>query len=370
MRAKLLFLLMLLSILTGCDRPAPESKGFQVTEALGDAGSEGFARATEMRLFRFPQDHGPHPAYRNEWWYITGNLQSDDGHHFGFQVTFFRIALQPEASVSPSAWRTHQIWMAHAALSDLSEGEHLAQERFARQAIGLAGATALPFSVWLEDWRLQAVAGSDTWQLQLPTDQYDLTLEFTHASPIILQGDKGLSQKSSAPGNASYYYSIPRLLVSGQLHRQGEELAVKGLAWFDREWSTSALGPEQAGWDWFSLQLNDGRNMMYYQLRRKDGSIDPHSSGSVSDTQGLRRQLKSEQIQLTPIDYWDSGDRRYPVAWRIQLRNEPHPWRVRTLLDDQEMRLSVRYWEGAVEVIDEVSGEALGRGYLEMAGYR
>jgi predicted secreted hydrolase len=363
-------ILLLLLTLPGCDRPAPEPQGFQVSEVLGGGSAEGFARATAVRPFRFPADHGPHPAYRNEWWYLTGNLRSADGtRDFGFQITLFRIALRPEPVGSNSAWRTNQVWMAHAALSDLSRGEHQAYERFARQALGLAGAQRAPLRVWLEDWQLQLDEASGVWQVQLPTPGFDLTLELAPASPVVLQGDQGLSQKSAEPGNASYYYSIPRLRASGLLHLNGGQLAVQGMAWLDREWSTSALGPDQTGWDWFSLQLEDGRNLMYYQLRRTDGSTDPHSSGSLSDSRGLRRRLNAAEVELTPLAHWNAGDRRYPVEWRMQLHGEAHPWRVRALLEDQEMRLSVRYWEGAVEVIDDVTGDRLGRGYLEMAGY-
>jgi predicted secreted hydrolase len=355
--------------LVGCSQAPPEPDEFQVAEALGGGQTEGYARAFDIRPFQFPEDHGAHPEYRNEWWYLTGNLQASDGRRFGFQFTLFRIAWMPEAITSLSAWRTNQIWMGHAALSDLAAGEHYqAHERFARQALGLAGASARPFQVWLEDWQLQAAADG-AWRLALPTEAFALDLRLLQLSPIILQGDRGLSQKSAEPGNASYYYSIPRLQADGSLVLAGEKLSVAGLAWLDREWSTSALGADQAGWDWFSLQLEDGRNLMYYQLRRQDGSVDPHSAGSLSDNQGLQARLDPTTVTLTPLAYWQADDRRYPIEWRMQLAGEPNPWRIRALLADQEMRTSVRYWEGAVEVIDEPTDAFLGRGYLEMAGY-
>lgn len=365
----LTWLLTLILILTGCGKPSPESESFQVAEALGGAGDEGFARASEPREFQFPQDHGPHPEFRNEWWYFTGNLQSEDGRDFGFQATLFRIALQAEAIDSPSAWRTNQIWMGHAALSDLQAGQHTAFERFARQGAGIAGANTPPLRVWLEDWQILQTAEDRHWILDLPTEAFDLQLDLEPASPIILQGDKGLSQKSNAPGNASYYYSIPRLTASGSLIYQGETIRVAGLSWLDREWSTSALGADQQGWDWFSLQLKDGRNLMFYQLRRKDGSIDPLSAGSISDQNGLQQRLDTDMLELTPVKFWDAGDRRYPIEWRLTLKGEPHPWRIIARLANQEMRLSVRYWEGAVDVRDEPSGDLLGKGYLEMTGY-
>ncbi|MEN8177751.1 MAG: lipocalin-like domain-containing protein [Pseudomonadota bacterium] len=361
--------IVLILLLSGCGNPAPETEQFQVAEALGGASDAGFARATNPREFLFPQDHGPHPEFRNEWWYLTGNLHAEDGRDFAYQATLFRIALQPEPIDSPSAWRSNQIWMGHAALSDLQAGKHTAFERFARQGAGLAGAESLPLRVWLEDWQLQQAGGTGVWKLQIPTEEFDLRLELKPASPIILQGDNGLSQKSRTPGNASYYYSIPRLTANGALSYRGETLRVNGQSWLDREWSTSALGPDQQGWDWFSLQLNDGRNLMFYQLRRKDGSVDPLSAGSLSDERGLRQHLRPEMIRLTPLKYWVSGNRRYPIEWRLELEGEPHPWRVSTRLADQEMRLSVTYWEGAVEVRQESSGDLLGKGYLEMTGY-
>jgi predicted secreted hydrolase len=363
-------LLALPFLLNGCGSSAPPADEVEVSEALGDSADEGFARATQVRRFQFPRDHGPHPAFRNEWWYITGNLEAEDGHRFGFQITFFRIALSSDVVESPSAWRTNQVWMAHAALGDFSAGTHRAEERFARQGAGLAGASAEPFRVWLEDWRLQAVGEGGDWRLRAPAEGFDLELTLSPVTPVVLQGEQGLSRKSAAPGNASYYYSIPRLGVRGRIRRGGDETRVGGLAWLDREWSTSALGPEQAGWDWFALHLQDGRDLMYYQLRRKDGSLDAHSGGSASDAGGLRRCLHTGEVALSPVRYWRSGNRRYPVEWRFHLQGEPGPWRVRALLDDQEMRLGVRYWEGAVEVVDEADGSRLGRGYLEMAGDR
>jgi predicted secreted hydrolase len=357
-----------LLLLSACGQPASEPEPIRLDQALGGERTEGFARAFEVRAFRFPEDHGAHPQFRNEWWYLTGNLQAPDGRRFGFQFTLFRIALLPEPLSSPSAWRSNQIWMGHAALSDVAAGEHRqAHERFARQAVGLAGAGARPLRVWLEDWQLAEIPDGN-WRLALPTEAFELDLTLDPASPIVLQGDRGLSRKSAEPGNASYYYSIPRLQATGTLHQAGEELSVTGLAWLDREWSTRALGPDQAGWDWFSLQFEDGRNLMYYQLRRKDGTIDPHSAGTLSDSEGLKAKLTPAEITLTPLEYWETADRRYPVEWRMQIAGEDN-WLIRALLPDQEMRTSVRYWEGAVAVMNEESDAILGHGYLEMAGY-
>ncbi len=360
--------ILLLCTLGGCmEMPPPAQIG--VADALGGDDLEGFERATRVREFRFPEDHGPHDSFRNEWWYLTGNLEDENGNRYGFQVTFFRIALRPSVAASPSAWRSNQVWMAHAALSDIGRTAHLAEERFARAGIGLAGAQAKPLRVWLEDWRLDEGPDEDTWHLQLEAQNFALDIRLDSSGPIILQGNRGLSQKSAEPGNASYYYSIPRLPASGEITVNGIRTAVSGLAWFDREWSTSALGPEQEGWDWFSLQLHDGRNLMYYQLRKKGGGVDPHSSGSVSDNNGFIRALGADSIALEPVRFWHSEGIDYPIEWRFQLLSEPTPWRIKALLEAQKMDLSVRYWEGAVEVIDEHTGIRLGLGYLEMAGY-
>lgn len=361
------FLASGLLLLGACERGAPPPPPrFTIAALLGEQGAGGFARATAVRPFRFPADHGPHPGFRSEWWYLTGNLRGADGREYGFQATFFRFALAPGPVTGDSAWRGNQVWMAHAALSDPAQGEHLADERFSREGPGLAGARAGPFRVWLDDWRLGADGMEGEWRLQLPARGFTLDLRLRPASPVVLQGDRGLSRKGAAPGNASYYYSIPRLQVEGRI-RQGERgITVTGLAWLDREWSSSALEPQQAGWDWFSLQLRDGRNLMFYRLRRRGGGTDPHSGGSLSDGDGLIRRLGPDQVRLTPLARW----RGYPVEWRLQLAGEPHGWRIRPLLRDQEMRLSIRYWEGAVEVIDEVDGTPLGRGYLELTGYR
>jgi len=289
-----------LLLLAACQQPAPPTADLSVSDLLSGESEPGFARATQVRPLSFPRDHGAHPAFRNEWWYLTGNLSAADGHRYGFQATFFRIALSPRPPPGASTWRSNQLWMAHAALSDLSRGAHLADQRFARQGNRLAGAAAEPFEVWLEDWRLAATDREGVWHLQLPARGFSLELDLQAASPVVLQGDRGLSRKGRQAGNASYYYSIPRLRVTGRLARGGQEQAVRGLAWFDREWGSSALEPGQTGWDWFSLQLDDGRNLMYYRLRRDTGEPDPLSAGSLSDASGLRRRLAPGQVSSPP----------------------------------------------------------------------
>lgn len=339
-----------------------------LAEALGGAADPGFARATGVRPFTFPRDHGPHPAYRNEWWYVTGNLDDDAGRRYGFQFTLFRIGLAPGRAERPSRWATHQVWMAHLALTDVAGDRFRAAERFARGGdIGLAGARRDPVEVWLEDWRLERTPNGD-WHVDAATDALALDLALHPEKPPVLQGDRGLSRKSEAPGNASYYYSLPRLKASGDIRIDGERRPVSGRAWLDREWSTSALGEDQAGWDWFALQLDDGTDIMYYRLRQKDGSTDPHSAGSIADPDGTITPLDRDDAGIEALDHWTSpADTTYPSRWRLDIAGIDGPLTVVPVHADQELDVSVRYWEGAVDVLR--AGEPVGRGYVELAGY-
>jgi len=215
--ASLLALAALLWVLL---RPAtsPPAEQFDVAKALGDAPSQGFARATTPRAFHFPADHGPHPGYRNEWWYFTGNLTTDAGRRFGYELSLFRIALSPDASPRASAWGTNQVYMAHFALTDVAAGKFYFYERFARGGAGLAGAQAAPFAVWLEDWRVESDPRDvQTWHLRAAAGDVAIALALTPCKPVVLQGERGLSRKSAEPGNASYYYSLPRLASDGTI---------------------------------------------------------------------------------------------------------------------------------------------------------
>ena len=351
-------------------QPAP---AIAVDTALGNDDNTGFARAYAPRPFQFPADHGPHADFRNEWWYVTGQLADATGRPFGYQLTLFRIALSPTAPTADSAWRTNQLYMGHFALTDVAGNRHYGFERFSRSALGLAGAQASPFRVWLEDWEL-ASTESTFFPLRLRAQQGELALDLTLTAtkPVILQGERGLSQKSAEPGNASYYYSYTRLPTQGTVQVAGRTLTVTGASWLDREWSTSALGPEQSGWDWFALQLDDGRDLMLYRLRRKDGSVDPFSNGTLVEANGQARRLLWNEMILQPLGEWRSphnGD-RYPARWRLQIPSEQLDVTVTPKIADQEMRLSVRYWEGAVTVDGHAGHRAIGgQGYLEMTRY-
>ena len=370
MRCRALLLVLVL-LLQGCT-PDREGATNEMTAGglMGESAAAGFARATEPRRFAFPTDHGPHPDYQTEWWYLTGNLEDDQGARFGFQVTFFRFALTPDNSEAASPWRTRDAWMAHFAITDAEGGIHHKAERFSRGAVGLAGARAKPFAVWLDDWRLAADPDSpDTWHLEAQAEGFGLRLALSSGKPPVLQGDAGLSRKSAEPGNASYYYSLTRLAAAGEVRLGQRHVAAEGSAWMDREWSTSALSREQAGWDWFALQLQDGHELMFYRLRLRDGETDPHSAGTLVGPDATVIRLDADDVELTPLSYWSAPDgRRYPVEWRMRLPARELSWQIRPVLDDQEMALSVRYWEGAVDVLGE-NGTPIGVGYIELAGY-
>jgi predicted secreted hydrolase len=357
----------------GCTRELEEREGagrISVTDALGRGSTAGFARALEPRPFVFPDDHGAHPAFRSEWWYFTGNVLTDTGRAFGYHLTFFRTALEPGVEPSSSsAWRTSQVWMAHFAVADVAGGQVYAHERFSRGALGLAGVVASPFRVHVEDWNAAAVAADELLPLRIVAadGQIGIDLTLQPGKPLVLQGDAGLSRKSAVAGNASYYYSFTRLPVSGRITVDGAEHAVRGLGWIDREWSTSALADDQTGWDWFSVQLDDGRELMWYRLRRRDGTVDPASAGTLIDERGSVTRLSPEQVRLEPMEEWTSprSGASYPVAWRLEVPGADLDLRIVARLRDQELDLSVRYWEGAIDV----GGSASGSGYLEMTGY-
>ena len=347
------------------------------------AQSEGFAQVLEPRAFEFPRDHGPHPEFRQEWWYLTGNLDAADGERFGFELTFFRVALVPPmpgqasdatSSADPaSAWRTREIYVAHFAITDVARSRFRSQQRFSREALGLAGAQAAPLHVWLDDWSLAAPMQGESgpWQLHAAQEGYAIELWLEPQGAPVLNGAGGLSRKSERTGDATYYYSIPRLAAHGQLRREGQSLELHGLAWLDREWGSGGLGPREVGWDWFGLQLDDGSALMFYALRDEHGARDPHSAGSFIAADGSVRALADRDVSITVTTSWRnrSGD-RYPGGWRVSVPTLALDLAVHPPLADQELRTTPPYWEGAVDVSGTRNGRALGgRGYVELVGY-
>jgi len=353
--------------------PLAPKASLSVAGALRAANDQGYARALEPREFRFPADHGPHPDFRTEWWYYTGNLETAEGRRFGFQLTFFRSALAPEMPARESAWATRQAWLAHFTLTDVQSGTFRSFERWSRGALGLAGAQAEPFRVSLKNWTAEAVGGqAPPMHLAASEDGVGIDLVLQQGKPPVLQGERGLSRKSAEPGNASYYYSLPRMPASGTVYVGTESFAVTGLAWMDREWSTSSLGKDQVGWDWFSLQLSDGWDVMLYRLRKKDGTADPASSGTLIGPSGETRPLNLADFTIEDVGEWRSprSGARYPERWRLRIPSEDLDLEVRPLLADQELDVSFRYWEGAVGLEGTRRGRPVqGRGYVELTGY-
>jgi predicted secreted hydrolase len=363
--------LVVLGLIAACHGPEPEGNSQQpvrVDQRMAATPDAGFARALETRQFVFPRDHGAHPDFATEWWYFTGNLRDAEDRPFGYQLTLFRIGLKPGEPVNDSDWRSNQLYMGHFAISDIEDQRHYSGERFSRAAAGLAGATASPLNVWLGPW---SIRGSDTalFPLQIEASTADMGISLSLRSgskAMVLQGDNGLSRKGAMPGNASYYYSYTRLPTSGEIRFEGQRLKVTGDSWFDREWSSSALAPDQAGWDWFALQLDDGQDLMYYRMRGKDGRAQPFSNGVLVKPDGRVIPLSPEQVELKPIRSWRSDEgTNYPVAWALAVPDHALDLRIEAAIDDQEMDLTVRYWEGAVTV----EGSQQGVGYLELSGY-
>jgi predicted secreted hydrolase len=342
--------------------------------------SEAYARATEPGAVEFPRDLGAHEDYQTEWWYYTGNLQTEDadglsGREFGYQFTIFRRALQPPDEVpdvdQPSAWRSNQLYLAHFTISDIEEDEFYVAERFSRGGADLAGAHAVPYRVWLENWSVVEITPGEV-RIQAESDEVTLDITLKETIPPVLHGDGGLSQKGPQPGNASYYYSIVQQQTSGQLVIGENRFDVRGLSWMDHEYSTSALSPGSTGWDWFSLQLDNGDALMLFQIRREDGTIEPYSSGSFIESDGTAVSLTHETWQLEVLDTWVSPDSgaEYPAGWRLQIPAIDLQLEGRPLMADQELQVSTIYWEGATEFTGSLAGEPVtARGYVEMTGY-
>jgi predicted secreted hydrolase len=397
-------------VMAGTERSLPESvpgpggsplpregnsAGISLGSVMGESPDDSlFARVTGPRPFVFPEDHGPHPDYRTEWWYVTGSLEGEEGQLLGYQFTLFRSAIAPRARDSRSAWGTNQIYLGHVAVTDVATGEHIHSERFARGAGGLAGARPEPFRVWLEGWELASDAypswGSGApppvegnldpahpdaiFPLRLRAADVDLELDLRLApgKGMVLQGDRGYSRKGAQPGNASFYYSYPRMPTTGTLRAGERTYRVTGSSWMDREWSTSALEAGQTGWDWFALQLDSGSELMIYQLRGADGLADPLSKGILVRPDGATRLLASGDWTLEVLDEWTSpvDGSLYPAGWRVRIPFEGLDFEVVPLVEDQEMNVIIRYWEGAVSISGREGNRPLsGRGYVELTGY-
>jgi len=360
------------SVFTRQGEPTREGTGYSVTELLGAPAGKGFSLVTDERRFDFPADHGPHAGFRNEWWYFTGNLETDRGRRFGYQLTFFRLALSPLPAPRSSRWGANEVYMAHFALTDMEERTFHSWERFSRVALGLAGASGLPLTIHLDDWSATQTS-KHPWEVRLAAAERDaaIDLKIRSLKPVVLHGKNGLLRKGRARGNASYYYSITRLATAGTIRVNGETFQVTGLTWLDREWTTSSMEREQVGWDWFALQLDDGRDVMLYRMRRRDGSLDPWSSGTLVAADGSSRHLGSTEVRIDVVDWWQSpaSGIRYPSRWRLRIPAGNLDLEIVPRLDGQELLTTFRYWEGAVKVKGMGEGSPGGNGYVELTGY-
>jgi predicted secreted hydrolase len=345
----------------------------QTTLKLAPAAPLVFARATAPREFRLPEDHGPHFEFQTEWWYYTGQLVTRDQRRFGFQLTFFRRGLSPGPPPPVAGLATNQVYFAHFAITDVEGQRHLSAERVSRGAAGLAGAAGEPFRVFVEDWSAAGASREDPSVRVRARDQgLVLGLELRAAKPLVLHGDRGLSAKSAGPGNASYYVSYTRMTARGRIGADGSGAEATGEAWFDHEWSTSALGPGTVGWDWWSLQLDDGRELMFFELRRQDGGSESASSGTLVAADGRTCRLTVADVELAVLERWRSprSGATYPARWRIRVASEALELEVVPLVADQELRTSFTYWEGAVRVSGAIRGRPVaGQGYVELTGY-
>ncbi|MBF0277293.1 MAG: carotenoid 1,2-hydratase [SAR324 cluster bacterium] len=354
------------------DRSKKPRRSLSVSETLsGD--SKGFAQALVPRPFKFPDDHGAHPEFRNEWWYFTGNLKTPEGRHFGYQFTLFRTSLSNQTISSPSQWASRQIYMGHLAVTDSQAKKYFHFERFSRAAIDLAGARAHPFHVWLENWFVSS-RGNSFFPLTIQASEGDLSLllNLTSEKQKVLQGIQGLSKKGHQPGNASYYYSFTRLKSEGQLFLDGIKYELEGLSWMDREWSSSVLEAQQSGWDWFAVQLSNGWELMYYQLRLKNGKTDSTSSGVLVSPKGQSFRLEHHQVALKILDTWTSSSTgiRYPSQWELKVPDRQISLTLTPRLAEQEFESSFTYWEGAVQVQGLFQNKAVrGEAYVELTGY-
>ncbi|MBL4667592.1 MAG: iron ABC transporter permease [Sneathiella sp.] len=341
--------------------------GSGLLEAQGFAGlgndAEGFSNVVPGQKIVFPRDHGPHPDFRIEWWYLTANLKDEEGNSYGVQWTLFRQALTPDPQ--KTGWANQQLWMGHAALT--SATEHHSQELFARGGIAQADVIAEPFHAWINNWNFRAIKEgttkkSDIFLLNATGENFSYELELKSDARLVKHGNAGYSEKSDQ-GHASYYYSAPFLKAVGHVTLGGQTINVSGEAWMDREWSSQPLAADQSGWDWFSLHLKTGEKVMVFRLRGQDGDF--YYSGSWINADGALEPLGPEQIEFLPTEISELADRNIPVEWSLTVRHKNFKVQTVPLNSNSWMNTRFPYWEGPVYF----TGTHSGVGYLEMTGY-
>ncbi|MBN2333517.1 MAG: carotenoid 1,2-hydratase [Deltaproteobacteria bacterium] len=336
-------------------------------------------QAVAPRPFQFPRDHGSHPDFKTEWWYVTGHLETETGRQFGYQFTIFRQGLRLEKTTDKdNVWKIRDLFILHSGLSDVENQRFFSHQDISRAGPGLAGAAITTMNTWLKGSRITMKPDGKGMELTVKTPEYGISLQLQPSYAPILNGTNGLSHKGSGPGQASYYYSWPRLESRGTITLHDQQMTVSGLSWLDREFATNQLGANQAGWDWLAIHFNDGRSLMLYRMRNKDGSQDPASSGTMIAADGTATHLTSSDFTATPMDDWQSPHthNNYPLFWKLNIvRPEKMLLQLSPLQLDQEIRATdttlANYWEGAIKIsgTSAVNEPLLGYGYLELVGY-
>lgn len=337
---------------------------------------DGFRLAVPGWTYAFPQDHAAHPSFRIEWWYYTGHLRAG-ARTFGYEATFFRVAM-PRMSPSgePSAWRARHVLFRHLALTDEAGKKFRFDDRAERQALDLAGADSTRYLTWLGDDYVGLEADRRTHRIVARAPEFGLDLRLVPEKPPVIHGTDGVSRKAEGEGQASHYYSLTRLATRGRLVHGRDTLAVEGRSWMDHEWSSSRLRDTHAGWDWFSVQLSDGRDLMLYRLRRKDGEDEPVSSGTLIGADGAARHLARAGFEIRATGSWKSPQSggHYPSGWIVRVPSAALELTLEPVLADQELRVptmnGVVYWEGRVRIRGTSAGRPVtGEGYVELTGY-
>ena len=345
------------------------------------ADQTGYLSVTGPCHLEFPKDHGPHPGYRTEWWYYTGNLQGPSGNRYGFQLTFFRSQTSPSATrrkwpQPASAWRTQQVYVAHAAIAHIAEKRHLQAELLSREALNMAGASQDEdtTTVFIKNWSLKI--GSRQHLLEVNSEGFSYNLALTPQKPPVVRSMGAYNRGVSTVERASCYYSFTRLNVAGKLLVGDNVVPVKGSAWMDHEYGTDIVGPDLKGWDWFSLQLSDQTEIMAYVLRDKTGGIGTASSATVIDSQGKSRHIPITEFAVTVRSTWKSPHSKtvYPAGWQLKIFPGSIDLIIKPRLADQEMITSastgITYWEGSVSIEGSKAGQRVeGQGYVELTGY-
>ena len=329
-------------------------------------------------LYVFPRDHGSHDQFNLEWWYFTGHLSAESGRRFGYELTFFRKAMKNlRVQDSPSRWAIEHLYFAHLALTDVGSQTFSFSERLSRNGLGKAGAKVGKMSVWIDQWSVHPVT-PDHQVLALKADDtnFGLDLILTLEKSPVIHGHEGVSRKGIREGQASHYYSLTRLDTKGKIVLGKESIQVTGLSWMDHEFGSGELGDDQVGWDWFSLQFDTNMELMVYLLRKKDGSPDPASSGTIIFPDGHVQHLPLHEIEVITRGYWTSPHTaaQYPSQWLVNVPSVQLSVQIAPFVADQELRTSkstqVTYWEGAAEVKGQFQGNPIrGKAYVELTGY-